>query len=367
MFTRLTQNHPVVNPITTTASTVPMAGEPTSGNREVTTVRFSNSIATSEKTFSATPSVPPIPTPGSTVIQPAMSIPRWVSWSSVLAAQAACLLLLGAIFFMPHAVGETGWWTDLKAGSLAGALPGALKFVEIVGSIVGLILIPLFRGDARGRFMLNVSASLTILLILAMLQQNLIGINLVVLPIAGLLSLAALSAVLHSRTLATKSESLGIWQFLFSLAVIVMWILPSIQAASDPTFAEIFVSMGGPILRGIFVLGGVCALLAGVVAIAESQGKFSLLINRIARGLTLMAFLLISFVGLATALSISHVMAGPAMTKGWFGVGVMWLFMLITACVMLTWAGLTHQFCRKAVNADYHESTAVPATLTAQA
>ena len=366
MFTRLKQNRSVVNPITTTASTVPMAGTPTAGNKEVTTVRFSDSIVTAENSLSAAPPVPPIPSPGSLMAETTVAMPRWVSWSSVLAAQAACLLLMGAIFFMPHAVGETGWWTGLKAGSLAGSLPGALKFVEIVGSIAGLVLIPIFRGDARGRLMLNISASLTILLILAMLQQNLIGINLVVLPIAGLLSLAALSAVLHSRTLATKSESLGIWQFLFSLAVIVMWILPSVQAASDPTFSEIFVSIGGPMLRGIFVLGGVCALLAGVVAIAESQGKFSLFINRIARGLTLLAFLLISSVGLATALSISHVMAGPAMTKGWFGVGEMWLFLLITACVMLTWAGLTHQFCRKAISADSREPTTVPAVMVPQ-
>ncbi len=323
------------------------------------TVNFAEPITTTEQAALPTTSkVPPVPPIGRTAAK-SVAMPKAVSWASVLASQAACLLLLGAIFFMPHQFGESGWWSGLKTGSLASVLPGALKFLEIIGAIGGFILIPLFSGDSRGRMMLNISASLTILLILAMLQQHLIGVNLVLLPIAGLLSLAALSAVLQARTLAPQSEVLRTWQMLFSVAVIVMWVLPSVESISDPAFAQIFKAMGGSFLLSTFTFGGIASLLAGVAAIAESQGTFSLAGNRVIRGLILTAFLLISTVGLTTALSISHVLAGPALTKGWFGVGVMWLFMLMTACVILTWAGLTYQFCRKAIAGDGQNSTAL--------
>jgi hypothetical protein len=365
MLTRSTKTNETDRSTSTVPTVVPMS-EGTGGSAENLKVIFSEPVPAAEATAPASQSTPPVPTPGGTGI-PAPVMPKWVSWTSVVAAQAACVLLLAATFFMPHQLGETGWWTGVKAGSLAATLPGALKFAEIAGAIAGLILIPLFRGDARGRFMLNISASLTILLILAMFQQNLIGINLVLLPIAGLLSLAALSAVMQARTLAPQSESLGTWQFMFSIAVIVMWVLPSLEAVSDPAFSQIFSALGGPILRDVFAIGGISALLAGVVAISESQGKFSLIVNRIVRAMTVVSFLLISTVGFAAALSISHVMAGPAMTKGWFGVGVLWLFMLITACVILTWAGLTHQFCRKAINGDHQEPVAIPAASPAQA
>ncbi len=365
MFTRSTKTSETDRPALAVPAVVPMS-EDTGSITEKLNVNFSDPIPAAETPVQTATGVSPVPTPGGTAIPAAAVMPKWISWTSVIAAQAACVLLLAATFFMPHQLGETGWWTGVKAGSLAATLPGALKFAEIAGAIAGLILIPLFRGDARGRFMLNISASLTILLILAMMQQNLIGINLVLLPIAGLLSLAALSAVMQARTLAPKSEYLGTWQFMFSIAVIVMWVLPSLKSASGPAFVQILNALGGPMLRGIFVIGSISALLAGVVALSESHGKFSLTINRIARALTLVSFLLISTVGFVAALSISHVMSGPAMTKGWFGVGVMWLFMLIIACVILTWAGLTHQFCRKAINGDYQEPAAIPAAASAQ-
>ncbi len=365
MITKSIKTNETDRPASAVPSVVPMSDNPATAAEKLT-VNFVDPAATATAPGAQAP-VPPTPIPGASMTQSPAALPKWVSWSSVLAAQAACVLLLAATLFMPHQLGETGWWTGLKAGSLASVLPGALKFSEIAGAIAGLILIPLFRGDTRGRFMLNISASLTILLILAMLQQNLIGINLVLLPIAGLLSLAALSAVLQARTLAPNSESLRTWQFMFSIAAIVMWVLPSLESVTDPAFTQIFNSIGGPLLRGVFAAGGLCALLAGVVAISDSQGKFSLAINRIARALTFAAFLLISSIGLASALSISHVMAGPGMTKGWFGVGVMWLFMLITACVILTWAGLTHQFCRKAIGGEEQSATASPSTAGAQA
>ena len=351
MEAKSTKTNESDRPVSTVPPIVPMSDSPVAKTENLT-VNFADPVQSGDKQIGYAAAVPPTPVPGASISQAPASMPKWISWSSVMAAQFACVLLLAAIFFMPHKVGETGWWTGLKAGSLAFALPGALKFAEIAGAIAGLILIPMFRGDARGRFMLNIGASLTILLILTMLQQNLIGINLVLLPIAGLLSLAALSAILQARTLAPKSESLSTWQFMFSIAVIVMWVLPSLQCVSDPAFAQIFNSMGSSALRDTFAAGGICALLAGVVAISESQGKFSLTINRIARAMTLVAFLLISSVGFFAALSLSHIMAGPAMTKGWFGVGIMWLYLLITACVVLTWAGLTHQFCRKAIHGD---------------
>lgn len=366
MVTKSTKTNETDRPASAVPPVVPMSDvQPAAA--EKLTVNFAEAVPGATVPTAADSAVPPTPIPGGSLSQASVVMPKWISWASVIAAQAACVLLLAATIFMPHQLGETGWWTGLKAGSLAGALPGALKFAEIAGAIAGLILIPLFRGDARGRFMLNISASLTILLILAMLQQKLIGINLVLLPIAGLLSLAALSAILQARTLAPKSESLSTWQFMFSIAAIVMWVLPSLESVSDPAFAQIFNAIGGSLLRGVFATGGICALLAGVVAISDSQGKFSLTVNRIARAMTFVAFLLISSVGFAAALSISHVMAGPAMTKGWFGVGVMWLFMLITACVILTWAGLTHQFCRKAINGDDQLATGTSVAAPAQA
>ena len=365
MVTKLTKTNETDGPASAVPPVVPMSDNQAAAAEKLT-VSFAEPVAAATAP-TVKSQVPPTPVPGGSISQAPAAMPKWVSWSSVIAAQVACVLLLAATFFMPHQVGETGWWTGLKAGSLASALPGALKFVEIAGAIAGLILIPLFRGDARGRFMLNISASLTILLILAMLQQNLIGINLVLLPIAGLLSLAALSAILQARTLAPKSESLSTWQFMFSIAAIVMWVLPSLESVTDPAFAQIFNAMGGSLLCDVFAAGGICALLAGVLALSDSQGKFSLTINRITRALTFVAFLLISSVGFVSALSISHVMAGPAMTKGWFGVGVMWLFLLITACVILTWAGLTHQFCRKAIGGEDQSATASPSVAAAQA
>lgn len=360
MSTRTMKTREEVRPLSDIPAVIKLTGKPDRRIRKQLTVHFDEPAPQDNLPALSVTTESRIPAVGGFTRQSAVEIPKSVSWGSVIAAQAACLILLGAVFFMPHQIGRSGWWTGLKAGSLAFALPGVLKLFEIGAGVAGFVIIPLLRGGERGRLMLNIGLSLTALLILAMLEQKLIGIYLVILPIAGLFSLAALYAVLQARTLSQRTDHLGMWQLVASAGVIVMWLLPTLQGISDPTFGRIFAAMGGFIFQGVFALGGLCALFSGVVAMAESQGVFSLSLNRIARALTVAAFLAISAVGATAALSVSEVLAGPAITKGWFGVGVMWLFMLIIACVVLTWAGLTQQFCRAAVNGHYQQPGRTP-------
>ncbi len=367
MNTRVLKARNASRPRSDIPAIIKLTGKPGRRGTKPLTVNFNVSVP---QGHTATPSVTPEATvsmPQVVARQAAVDVPKAVAWSNLLAAQAACLLLLAATFFMPHQAGTSGWWSGLKAGSLAFAMPGTLKIFEISAGLFGFVVIPFLRGEERGRLMLSIGLGVTLLLTAAMLEQNLIGIYLVVLPIAGLLSLAALYAILQARTLSPHWENLGMWQLVASLGVIVMWVLPSLQSASDPFFGQIFASMGGVMFRGVFAFGGLCALLSGVVAVAESQGKFSLGLNRIARVLTGTAFVAISAVGAAAALSVSQVLAGPAMTKGWFGVGVIWLFLLITASVILIGAGLTQQFCRAAINGyDERPTTATPILATIQ-
>ena len=138
MVTKSTKTSETDRPASAVPPVVPMSDTQGTAAAKLT-VNFAESGSESTAPTASTSAVPPIPTPGASQPQATVVMPQWVSWASVIAAQAACVLLLAATIFMPHQLGETGWWTGLKAGSLAGALPGALKFAEIAGAIVGKV------------------------------------------------------------------------------------------------------------------------------------------------------------------------------------------------------------------------------------
>ncbi len=274
-------------------------------------------------------------------------------------AQAACLVMMAASLFMPAQNGPTNWWPKLHAGSLAYAVPGVLHNWELFAAAAGFCLLPFFRGEKRSRLMLNVTFSVLALMLLAVIQQNMIGATMIILPAIGFLLLAAMNALLAVRVLHPRSEKLARWQIWTAAAVAIFWAVPAIDSVNDVGLRAIFGvnPTYGHDLVIAFSTGAFAAFGSALLALFVPSKGFSRRLSVIARTMSACAAIILLGVGFLVSAQVSRAFY-PNMNSQWFGVGLMWAFLLISACGVLLWAGCVQRFALVAING--HDETPVP-------
>ncbi|HTV49065.1 MAG TPA: hypothetical protein VMG59_11545 [Phycisphaerae bacterium] len=259
--------------------------------------------------------------------------------------QAACLMLLGAIAFMPKQSGVDGWWPTAGADAMSFGVPGILHGWEIIAAVLGLLLVPILRSEFRARFTLNLGMSLLGLMVLAVCQQQIFGVELVFLPTLGVLALVWLHAISRARSYCRESASLKIWQLLAAGAVIVFWMVPLLVELTQGYFDNIFSSMGPNYLRPLFILGCSLSIAAGAAALAgQTLGRISDWFNWCSGALALFSAAAIGVVCYTGATKLSNIFDPNAQNIPWMGTGFMWLFLLITGGIVLVWSGLMQRF-----------------------
>ncbi len=274
-------------------------------------------------------------------------------------AQAACLVLMAASLFMPAQNSPTNWWPHLHAGSLAYAVPGVLHNWELFAAAAGFCLLPFFRGEKRSRLMLNVTFSILALMLLAIIQQNMVGATMIILPTIGFLLLAAMNALLAVHVLHPQSKKLASWQIWTAAAVAIFWAVPAIDSLNDAGLQSIF-SVNptyGHDIAIAFSTGAFAAFGSALLALFVPATGFSRTLSVIARTMSACAAMILLGVGFLISAQVSRAFY-PNVNSQWFGVGLMWAFLLISACGVLLWAGCVQRFALAATNG--HEESPVP-------
>jgi hypothetical protein len=314
-------------------------------------INFRDAIAADESTFKApSPETDTQDTDQLPDRPDIIKMPWYVTCFNMGVTQAACLLLLAGITFMPKQTGATNWWPSQSADSMASTVPNMLHGWEIIGAILGLVLIPILRPEFRAKFTLNLGLSLLVLMILAVCQQQFVSVELIFLPTMGVLALVWLHAVSKARTYFSESPTLRGWQMLAAAAVVLLWSLPLFMELTQGYFDNIFGAMDSDYIRPLFMLGCSLGIAAGAGALTVANfPKISAWFNRFSGSLALTAAVAIGGVCYLSASKLSNAFDSHASNIPWLGTGFMWLFLLIAACVVLIWSGLTQRFSLSAL------------------
>ncbi len=336
----------------TTPQDAPAEAAPQTGTSPVIRISMKNgeseviaqpTAPTGEQSPAEAASAAKLPRPGG------LSLPMEIG--TTMLAQAACLTIGVASLFMPAQHGPTNWWPKLHAGSLAYAVPGLLHNWELFAAAAGFCLIPFIRGENRSRLILNVSLSILALMLLAITQQNMIGSAMIILPAIGFLLLAVLNALLAVRVVHPQSAKLARWQMWVAGATAIFWAMPAIDSVGDPGLRAIFYSNAayGHDLAVAFSAGCFAAFGSAVLALIVPAKGFNRSLSLSARTLSACAAALLLGIGFLISSQISRAFY-PTADAQWFGVGLMWAFLLISACGVLLWVGCVQRFAHTATN-----------------
>ncbi len=262
---------------------------------------------------------------------------------------AGAMLLVGGLF-MPGNQFATSWWHVSGDGSAVSIFPSLLNHWQVVVGVVGILVIPFLKTQNRGRLALSLSLSLGALLIVSLLEQRTVGVPLVVMPLFGLAAMVILNAVLRARTLDPNVRCLRHWQLFAGLTSAALWSLPAYESIHGVAMRQVLQTAGGSWVTAAFAGASLMGCLAGLISALDGGDKYSPLRNITARFLSSSAIVVMGGCGLVLAAEIGHVSAIMSETTRWFGVGLVWLDLVINGCLLMAWSGLVERFGIVAAN-----------------
>lgn len=275
---------------------------------------------------------------------PVAAFPAHVRVANLSMILLACGMLLVGSLFMPGKQLASNWWHGLARNSAGGFVPALLGHWELLAGAIGLVLVPFLRAANRGRLALNLSLSVGFLLLIAVLEQHAIGAPLVIMPTLGLAMMAILNAILRARTLEPRVNCLRTWQIFAGMGSVVLWSLPTYEVFQDSAIQSILQTAGGNYLWWSFGVASTAGFCAGVLSVIDSGENFSPQRNRIARVFSSTAIVMMSLSGLVLCAQVAQISSVFQESARWFGVGLMWLDLVLTSCVLMAWSGLIERF-----------------------
>ncbi len=259
------------------------------------------------------------------------------------------MLLIGAIF-MPGSQYTSSWWHTSDDFSPASVIPTLLTHWQIAVGLIAPIVVPFLTTERRGRISLSLSVSLGVLLLISLLQQHTIGVTLVLMPFFGMVMMVLLNAVLRARTLAPEAACLKHWQLFTGLGAAALWALPAYESIYSFAMRNILMTVGGKGLVLAFSAASLTGLLAGLISAIDGGEVFSKIRNSTARLCSASAIVVMGGCGLLMAISMGHVSGAYQGDTRWFGVGLVWLDLVINGCLLMAWSGLIERFGLVAAN-----------------
>ena len=262
----------------------------------------------------------------------------------------ACAMLLVGGIFMPGSQYATNWWHASGSFSAGAIFPPLLNHWQIAVGLIGFLVIPFLKTEHRGRIALSLSLSLGALLLISLLEQRTVGVPLVLMPLLALVMMVLLNAVLRARTLDPNVRCLKHWQLFAGLGSASLWSLPAYSSLHSVAMRNVLLTVGGSYLVMAFAAASIAGLAAGLISALDGGDRFSPLRNMTARMLSTTAIVVMGGCGLVMAARIGHVSAVVEQTSRWFGVGLVWLDLVINGCLLMAWSGLIERFGLVAAN-----------------
>ncbi len=275
---------------------------------------------------------------------PVVDFPSHVRVINLGMVLTACAMLLVGGLFMPGGQFSTSWWHTSAGFSGTSIVPTLLNHWQLAVGVVGILVIPFLKTQHRGRLALSLGLSLSALLVVSLLEQQIVGVPLILLPFCGLAAMVTLNAVLRARTLAPDVRYLKHWQIFTGLASITLWLLPAYESIHGTVMRQILIASGGSYLTSAFIFASIAGVMAGVLGMVDGGDGYSPARNVTARFLSSAAIVVMGGCGLVLAAHIGHVSAVEHASTRWFGVGLVWLDLVINACILMAWSGLIERF-----------------------
>lgn len=281
---------------------------------------------------------------------------RRMEFSCLMVAEFGCLLLALPVYLF---FGRIGVWHigPPPADSLSeGGWGLTLRFVALVGGTLGMLFIPVLGKAVRGRWIwiFGVGILLMVLLMTGEWQGPLLAV-VGYASMAGL-SLVTLDAVTGVRPAAETADQFMKLQLVAGVLVLVLWFMPMLLA----NHAAVLHGWIGQNWRGLLYpaarIGPVFAELAGATAVLGALGGYRGLVNAASRLLGTLGLACAMAVSLVILLRAANLPAGPA---NWQGLEYLWVFLVLTGCMLLYWAGVTQRLLCSAREMRESEGDAV--------
>ena len=283
-------------------------------------------------------------------VNPAVAFPAHVRALNFGMMVLACAMLLVGGIFMPGSQYASNWWHAYSTVSPAAIFPALLNHWQIAVGLIGFVVLPFLKTEHRGRLALSLSVSLGALLLISLLEQNTIGVAMIIMPVFGLVMMVILNAVLRARALEPNVQCLKHWQFVAGLGSVALWALPAYESIYGVAMRTVLMTAGGSHLIMAFSAASFAGLSAGLIGVLDSGDRFVSLRNMTARILSTAAIVVMGGCGLVMAVRVGHVSPVVQETPRWFGVGLVWLDLVVSGCLLMAWSGLIERFGLVATN-----------------
>ena len=270
---------------------------------------------------------------------------RRMEFSCLMVAEFGCLLLALPVYLF---FGRIGVWHigPPPADSLSeGGWGLTLRFIALVCGALGMLFIPVLGKTVRGRWLWIFAVGMVLLVLLMAGEWQ--GPLLAIVGYAAMagFSLVTLDAVAGVRPAAEKAEKFIKLQVVAGVLVMVLWFMPMVLANHSAVLHDWIGHNWRGWLYPAARIGPVAAELSGLAAVLSAFGGYRSFVITGARLLATLGLACAMAVSLVILLRAAHLPAGPA---NWEGLEYLWVFLLLTGCMLLYWAGVTQRLLSSA-------------------
>ncbi len=262
-----------------------------------------------------------------------------------MVAEFGCLLLALPVYLF---FGRIGVWHigPPPADSLSeGGWGLTLRFIALVCGLLGMLFIPVLGKTTRGRWLWIFAVGMLLLTLLMTGEWQ--GPLLAIVGYASMagFSLVTLDAVTAVRPAADAADKFIKLQVGAGVLVMVLWFMPMLLANHASVLHDWIGQNWQGWLYPAARIGPVAAELSGLAAVLGGLGGYRGSVNTGSRLLATLGLACAMAVSLVILLRAANLPAGPA---NWDGLEYLWVFLLLTGCMLLYWAGVTQRLLSSA-------------------
>lgn len=261
--------------------------------------------------------------------------------STLLVAEFACLLLIAPFFLILGHGSQIYSWPVVNAVIFHTAVTQTVEAVELVLGVLALLTLPFFPRRCRATLMTMLGFAILILVYFIVGQQGSFWVILVEYPAVALLALVSLDALTGIRPAVADSESFNNRQLALGSSVIILWFLPTVLLFTGHTVQGIILDHSSSQLFWLLEAAMLGAMGDGIIALVGHFSRFRRWVNLIGRLCGTLALTVTMGLGLWCAMRNSAII-GPH--RQYLHPELLWIFMLVSAALLLVWSGLTQIF-----------------------
>ncbi len=266
---------------------------------------------------------------------------RRFEMSTIVVSEFACMLLIAPFYLISGHSAQMYSWHVTDAAIFHTATTQSIEAIELALGILAMLTLPFFPRRKRSTLMVTIGlASLGMVFFLSR-QQGPLMIILTCYPAVALLALVGLDALTGIRPAVGESETFNTRLLVLGSTVIILWFLPTLELFTCRTVDTLVASPHYPWVHLLLVAAMLGAQGAGVIALAGYFSRFNRWVNITGRLCGTLALTVTMGMGLWCAMRDSELIGRH---QQWMHPELLWIFMLISAGLLLVWSGLTQKF-----------------------